>query len=82
MDKIFFGDVSNLSATLRLYGLKFIHNYLLMERLLAILTKLTKMPERDLAPILDLLESIEVPAKKLLLAPGTICPAVWVVGSG
>jgi len=65
-----------------LYGLKFIHNYLLMERQLAILTKLTKMPERDLTPILGLFESIDVPAKKVLLAPGTICPEVWVVGSG
>jgi len=53
-----------------------------MERLLAILTKLTKMPERDLTPILDLFESTEVPAKKLLLAPGTIRPELWVVGSG
>ncbi len=66
----------------RLYELNFIHNYLIMERLLAILTILTKMPEQDLTPILGLFESVEVPAKKLLLAPDTICPAVWVVGSG
>jgi hypothetical protein len=66
----------------RLYGLKFIHNYLLMERLLAILTLLTKLPEKDLTPILGLFESLEVPAKKLPLAPVTICPEVWVVGSG
>lgn len=53
-----------------------------MERLRAILTLLTKLPERDLTPILGLFETTEVPAKKLLLAPGTICPAIWFVGSG
>ena len=53
-----------------------------MERLLAILTKLAKMPERDLTPILGLFESIDVPAKKALLAPDTICLKVWIVSSG
>ena len=53
-----------------------------MERLLAILTRLTKLPTRSLTPILDLFEVIDVPANKLLLSPGEVCQNVWVVGSG
>ena len=53
-----------------------------MKRLLAILTLLTKLPEQDLTPVLDLFEVIDVPANKLLLSPGEICQNVWVVGSG
>ena len=53
-----------------------------MERLLAILTILTKLPERNLKPILSLFEVIDIPANKLLLRPGELCQNVWVVGSG
>lgn len=53
-----------------------------MERLLAILTKLIKLPEPDLTPILGLFELIDAPANKPLLSPGEVCPNVWVVGSG
>ncbi len=53
-----------------------------MQRLLAILTLLTKLPEQDLTPILDLFEVIDAPAHKMLLSPGEVCQNVWVVGSG
>ncbi len=53
-----------------------------MQRLLAILTLLTKLPEPDLTPVLDLFEVIDAPTHQLLLASGKVCPEVWVVGSG
>lgn len=53
-----------------------------MERLLAILTELTKLPKQELTPALDLFEVIDAPAKKPLLIPGTVCREIWLVGSG
>ncbi len=53
-----------------------------MEMLLSLLVKLTKMPEQNLRPILGLFELVEAPANDILLAPGTVCPKVWFVGSG
>lgn len=53
-----------------------------METLLSILTKLTNLPEQELIPVLDLFESIDVPANKTLLTAGSICSKVWVVECG
>ena len=53
-----------------------------MEMLLPLLVKLTKLPEKDLVPILYLFEPIQVPAKAPLLTSGSICSKVWFVGSG
>ncbi|GHB83255.1 Crp/Fnr family transcriptional regulator [Persicitalea jodogahamensis] len=53
-----------------------------MEMLLSLLTKLTRLPKKDLIPALDLFESIQIPAKTTLLVPGAICTKIWFVGSG
>ena len=50
--------------------------------LLAILTKLAKLPEQDLTPALNLFEPINVPAGKALLSPGEVCSQIWFVGTG
>lgn len=53
-----------------------------METLLSILTKLTNLPEQKLMPVLELFESIDVPANKTLLTSSSICSKIWFVGSG
>ena len=50
--------------------------------LLTILTKLTKLPERDVLPVLDFFETADVSAQKLLLSPGMVCSQIWFVGTG
>lgn len=51
-------------------------------KLLTILTQLTKLPERDLTPVLDYFETVDVPAYKTLLSPGAVCSQIWFVGTG
>ncbi|MPR33420.1 Crp/Fnr family transcriptional regulator [Salmonirosea aquatica] len=50
--------------------------------LLPTLVKITHLPEKELMPVLNLFESIDVPAKTVLLVPGKVCSQVWFVGSG
>jgi CRP-like cAMP-binding protein len=53
-----------------------------MDNLLQRLVNLTRLPDHEIAPVLQYFEPVNISAKAILLRPGEKCKTAWLVGSG